>query len=249
MKYATQIFTLAALATKISASTFQEMISQAVNNIPEDFSEDLKNVSDENGQVRNAADASGHFRAITEASMAAIADYGCWCYFEEKHGAGKGKPVDAIDAMCHQLHQGYECVIMDNDDAGTPCVPWTEPFVAVAGFFLSENDVITQCDANNVPGTCAAQSCKVEGWFIQQFLTYSLQGNAVDSSRQHANGFNVKTECSISSGVKSDKACCGNFPNRFSYKDYGGNRACCDGATYNALMYTCCPDGSIKMAC
>ena len=251
MKYTTQIFALSALAAKTTlASSFQEMIDQAVNNIPEDFSNDLQNVTEnENGDLRNAADASGQFRAITEASMATIANYGCWCYFEDKHGSGKGKPVDQIDAMCHQLHQGYECIIMDNDDAGTPCVPWTEPFVAVAGFFLTEQQVVTQCDANNIPGSCAAQACKVEGWFIQQFLTYSLQGNVVDASKQHNNGFDVKTECPISQGIKSDKSCCGDFPSRFSFKDYGGNRACCQGATYNALMYSCCPDGTIQIAC
>jgi hypothetical protein len=38
--------------------------------------------------------------------------------------------------------------------------------------------------------------------------------------------------------------CCGAFPDRFPYKPQGGDRACCNGATYNTLTLMCCPNGS-----
>merc|ERR1712187_569229 len=30
-------------------------------------------------------------------------EYGCWCYFYDDHGRGKGTPVDGIDEMCKTL--------------------------------------------------------------------------------------------------------------------------------------------------
>merc|ERR1712079_465815 len=51
-------------------------------------------------------------------------EYGCWCYFYDDHGRGKGTPVDAIDEMCKTLHEGYECAMRDAEDEGSTCVPW-----------------------------------------------------------------------------------------------------------------------------
>ena len=33
--------------------------------------------------------------------------YGCWCYFEDLHGTGRGKPVDDMDGFCKAVHMGY----------------------------------------------------------------------------------------------------------------------------------------------
>jgi len=190
-------------------------------------------------------------RALTEQSMGLLANYGCWCYFETNHGKGRGRPVDQIDAFCQSLHQGYECIIIDNDQTGTPCDPTTEPYVAVAGFNLSEQDVIDQCEANNPVGTCSAQACKVEGWFVQRYLSYTLTGGSIDQNKRHENGFDISQECPISDGIKSEKSCCGDYPSRFSYKHYNGARDCCAGSkkTYNTLMFECCNDGSIQTSC
>merc|ERR1711884_417708 len=48
-------------------------------------------------------------------------EYGCWCYFNDDHGRGKGTPVDAIDEMCKTLHDGYECAMRDAEEEGTTC--------------------------------------------------------------------------------------------------------------------------------
>lgn len=39
---------------------------------------------------------------------------GCWCYFDQTHGQGRGQPVDRIDEICKQLHQNYECLLIDS---------------------------------------------------------------------------------------------------------------------------------------
>ena len=39
-------------------------------------------------------------RTITQDDMDLINEYGCWCYFQDAHGSGKGKPVDEIDTLC-----------------------------------------------------------------------------------------------------------------------------------------------------
>ena len=53
-----------------------------------------------------------------------INQYGCWCYFEEDHGKGKSQPVNEVDAFCKTLHQGYDCAMIDADEAGKSCTPW-----------------------------------------------------------------------------------------------------------------------------
>ena len=51
-------------------------------------------------------------------------EYGCWCYFYENVGRGKGAAVDEIDEFCKTLHEGYECAIRDSEEVGETCVPW-----------------------------------------------------------------------------------------------------------------------------
>ena len=36
-----------------------------------------------------------------------IDGYGCWCYFGDDHGHGRGQPVNEVDALCQWLHHGY----------------------------------------------------------------------------------------------------------------------------------------------
>jgi hypothetical protein len=60
-------------------------------------------------------------------------EYGCWCYFGDDHGRGKGQPQDAIDEMCKVLHDGYECAMRDAEDEGTTCVPWEVAYTSAVG--------------------------------------------------------------------------------------------------------------------
>ena len=43
-----------------------------------------------------------------------------WCFFDDDHGLGKGLPMDGIDAVCKNLHLGYECAMLDVE-ADTCC--------------------------------------------------------------------------------------------------------------------------------
>merc|ERR1712127_1016798 len=43
----------------------------------------------------------------------AIDEYGCWCYFQDDHGRGRGPAANEVDEQCLKLHQGYECIIID----------------------------------------------------------------------------------------------------------------------------------------
>ena len=58
-----------------------------------------------------------------------VNEYGCWCYFGDKHGAGKSQPVNELDEHCKQLHEGYECAMLD--DADEDCSPWTVSYSPV----------------------------------------------------------------------------------------------------------------------
>lgn len=192
-------------------------------------------------------------RGLTGQDMGLLNNYGCWCYFEENHGYGRGQPVDELDTYCKQLHDGYECIISDSVDEGTPCIPWEQTYTSAFGFGfpsgLSQSDIDTNCDANNVADSCSARTCKVEGWFIQQYFSYTTQGGVIDAANRHANGFDVNVSCPITQGLQSEKACCGNYPARYPYKTYDGARDCCVSHTYNTNMFQCCNDGHIRVAC
>lgn len=198
-------------------------------------------------------DAEG-LRTITQDDMDLVNEYGCWCYFENDYGSGKGKPVDEIDTLCKRLHDGYTCAIMDAADQGATCVPWEIPYNSAVGSGMIQNmDIATiraECDVQN-PDTasCGNWVCKIEGYFIQQLVLYFTHGGLINHDHRHANGFNPKTDCPVSSGIKSEKACCDEYPLRFPFKTYNGARDCCYTHTFNTNLYQCCNDGKVKMTC
>ena len=55
------------------------------------------------------------------AAMQFIDEYGCWCFFDENYTLGKAKPMDQMDSYCRDLHNGYDCIIMDVNET---CVPY-----------------------------------------------------------------------------------------------------------------------------
>ena len=55
--------------------------------------------------------------------------YGCWCTFNDDHTFdgnqhGRGAPLDAWDANCRRLKEGYECAMIDAEERGEECVSW-----------------------------------------------------------------------------------------------------------------------------
>lgn len=61
------------------------------------------------------AKAVGDDRNLLNGQLGGLNRYGCWCYFDNEVGNGKGEPVDLIDAECKTLHNGYECIVADTE--------------------------------------------------------------------------------------------------------------------------------------
>ena len=193
-------------------------------------------------------------RAVTQDDMDLVNQYGCWCYFQDDYGQGRGKPVDEIDTLCKRLHDGYTCAIMDSQDlVSGPCIPWEISYnSAVGSGLITDMDIATirsECDVQNPTNGCENWVCKIEGYFVQQLVLYFTHGGLIDHSMRHANGFNPKTDCPISTGIDSEKACCDDYPLRFPFKTYNGSRDCCYSHTFNTNLYQCCADGKVKLSC
>lgn len=217
-------------------------------------------------------------RALKQEDMGLLGPgYGCWCYFEEDHGKGKGEPVDQIDQFCRTLHHGYSCILMDHAEEG--CVPWSIPYNSAVGtgpfdfLGMSMQKIRDECDHQNVPGSCEAHTCMVEGYFVQQFILYSTHGGGISDDFRHELGvFDVSRTCKIKtpgsgggspgsggpgngngSGGEApifhgDK-CCGEQPERFPYKSLDGQRDCCVNKTFDTVLRQCCEDGSVQVVC
>lgn len=192
-------------------------------------------------------------RALTQADMSMLNMYGCWCYFEDDHGKGRGQPIDELDAQCKILQDGYYCAIQDAADLGQSCTPWEVIYNSAIGIgigSISIPNVIAECDTANPSDGCGNAACKIEGYFVVGFLQKILTGSQINQDYRHLNGFDKMAMCPISgNGLKSEKSCCGDHPKRFPFKNYGGNRECCQGHTFNTNLYTCCADGTVKMSC
>lgn len=180
-----------------------------------------------------------------------IDEYGCWCYFGDDHGRGKGTPVDPIDEVCKVLHDGYECAMRDAEDEGTTCVPWEvdyESAVGGTGITIAE-----ECAQLNNGNNCAIRACTVEGSFIANLLDTMFGGASINNDNLHSNGFDQKTVCATkkNGGGPSNKSCCGNYPDRFPFKTVGGDRKCCGTRTFNSLTLKCCDSASstVKFNC
>jgi len=178
-----------------------------------------------------------------------INQYGCWCYFEDDHGKGKSQPVNEVDAFCKTLHQGYDCAMIDADEAGESCTPWEVSYLAAN---QGEVDVLVSlCNSQNAGDSCAINACIVEGKFVADIFQAFFGGLQLDMSVKHSNGnFDVDTQCPTKSGTgPSEKSCCGFYPYRRPFKTYDGNRACCQTKTYDVNVLTCCPDGKARLSC
>lgn len=198
------------------------------------------------------ADVARAFSGQMGNTINGLNEYGCWCYFYEDHGRGKGQPIDAIDEMCKILHDGYECAMRDAEDEGTTCVPWEVSYTSAIGG--SGQSVAEECATVNSGNNCAIRACTVEGSFVGNLLDAFIGGGAsINNDNRHSNGFDVASSCATkkNGGGPSNKACCGNYPDRFPFKTIGGDRQCCGSRTYNALTLKCCDSDSstVKFNC
>lgn len=200
------------------------------------------------------ADENGDPRAILsmigEEAFANIDGYGCWCYFDDSFGKGKSHPVDEADAFCKVLHEGYECIMIDNDSEGEEdsCIPWEAGYVPAA--VGETDDIISQCHDRNADfGTCAIRSCMVESQFVTSMFRFLISGGAMNTDNNHSNGFDVEANCPTVPGHASEKDCCGHYPYRHPFKTYGGQRSCCGMKTFDISVLQCCANGKVRVNC
>ena len=184
-------------------------------------------------------------------SVRQLDEFGCWCYFYDNVGRGKGTPVDEIDAFCKTLADGYECAIRDCEDEGTACVPWEVDYNGGNGAGV---DLGRSCAELNTE-QCAIRACAIEGQFVQNLFAVLVSGSSINYEEYaHANGFNPSHDegCPVKAGVKGasgNKGCCGAYPTRYPFKTLDGDRACCGSRTYNTQLLNCCPNGQVKANC
>lgn len=198
---------------------------------------------------RNRGQQMRNVQAILGNNLDNINEYGCWCFFQEDHGRGHGKPVDGLDRFCRKMHMGYDCAIMDVLDStgNDSCVPWEVPYISGTGG--GESSLVNTCEVVN-SDDCAKHACMVEGFFVIQIFNLFVSGESVDDSYKHSNGFDDRGGCPTLPGYgESEKACCGEYPDRFPFKLLNGDRGCCQGVAYDAIMLSCCPDGVPRFSC
>jgi len=207
-------------------------------------------------------------RSIIRTSIANVNQYGCWCYFDDLVGNGKGEPVDLIDAECRNLHRGYECIVAD---VGESCEPWSVNYFGIEATTFEEDYgsinaacIYANTDLTNF-GDCAAAACSVETSFIQTYTsitqTYNPQypvyghsgvvsGDTSNTAGDIGTGtFNHVRNCvPPPTGLKdeSPRECCGTYPERYPYKTYSNARKCCGGSVYYDETHECCNGDEVK---
>ena len=65
----------------------------------------------------------------------------------------------------------------------------------------------------------------------------------------HDHGFRAQENCRGGGNLEmssKNKNCCGDYPNRKSFRSNDGERACCGGKIYSALFLECCDDLGVK---
>jgi len=195
-------------------------------------------------------------RNLLTTEIANVNKYGCWCYFDNEVGNGKGVPMDLVDAECRNLHRGYECAVAEI--AG--CEPWTTTYFPVSGtsFIATHGSIAAACIHTNTVltsfGECAAAACSIETQFINEYTAITQNYNPLFStfSHQGAGNFNPKRNCVTNDQGdgpdKGERQCCGTYPFRFPFKVYAGKtnqQACCgDAGVFVQSTHKCCGEGA-----
>ena len=81
--------------------------------------------------------------------MSNVWEYGCWCYFQEDHGRGRGQPQNEMDSICQVLHHGYTCIIMDAIAEGIDCDPFTHGYTTIQVLGNSNQELEVDCHTAN----------------------------------------------------------------------------------------------------
>jgi len=216
--------------------------------------------------VANTTVRSGSFTVMTNAMRLVEDYYGCWCRFEQDPGwsKGKGQPIDEFDSGCKDLNRGYACLQMDYPSCDVFGESRTNPTDALyVSPAITGSETIEQirqaCIDNNPMPTasgperrCRQDTCVVESNFVVGLMIQLRQGNLIEDSYQHGNGFEPRSLCLAgSNGGQNgvfETQCCGTYPDKFPFKttkDGIAFRGCCGERTYFVDRH-CCKDDSVS---
>jgi len=172
-------------------------------------------------------------------SYGQLLQYGCWCqlFTQLWHTSNKGTPIDHIDAACRSWSKCVECQVMDNQK----CRGVKDTYGKLA--YNSHLDELS-CEYAANPGSCARTACECDLRLAQSLYEFSYD---FQKSNMASQGFDPTTQCKASGQGEGQAAvvdqCCGSTPTRFPFYSDNGNRACCNGKTYNAAALVCCSHG------
>ena len=76
---------------------YSSLLALSISPISADWETIMADFTSNAEAINSLRTSRGEDRAITASDMALVNEYGCWCYFEENHGHGRGNPVDAVD--------------------------------------------------------------------------------------------------------------------------------------------------------
>lgn len=175
-----------------------------------------------------------------------LQEYGCWCFFDQLHGQGRGEPVDGYDDACRKVHWGTTCA--KNEILN--CDPQTETYSVAMTPGPNPGDVNYDCETLNGGDECKVATCYMESYFTQALLEEAMRHqNVPDYANFKAdNGFDVNT-CKIPGlGRDYDEFCCGLFDQntrRPIRVNAGEIKECCNHPagsfkTYDPTMNKCC---------
>lgn len=176
--------------------------------------------------------------------------YGCWCYFDDLHGQGKGTPVDRFDIECSKYHHAITCMKMESCDLSLGfnaliSISSTSPL----GF---EYD----CVSANGGDACKEALCYTTSYVSSNIMALMINEDtgALPKYNTYKKGFNQST-CKISGAGSSidEEKCCGNYEfntRRPVRVPSGRRRECCENSsgifvTYNPDFKQCC-SGSVE---
>jgi len=158
-----------------------------------------------------------------------LQEYGCWCFFDEKHGQGRGSPVDSFDSHCMKYHHAVACAKREI----ASCDPYDTTY-SVTAKQNGGGDIIYDCETGNT--ACQEATCYAQQHFISLLLNEQLENLKVPNYPQFSawkNGGTFDNEsCKLTHGIKPrEEMCCGTWKhNTKRLLRYGKHlsRACCE---------------------
>lgn len=186
-----------------------------------------------------------------------LQEYGCWCFFNDKHGQGRGPPVDDFDSHCMKYHHAVSCAKLEIDS----CDPYNTSYSVTAVNSGANGDITYDCESGNDP--CQTATCYSQTHFISLLLNEQLANLQVPnypnfSSWKDGGNFDNGVCRSSGPGHERQEMCCGTWKhNTKKLLKFGRtlSRSCCDNPsdgtfkTYDMSLSQCCDDGVVRVQC